>query len=101
MKILEIIADGTNAILKPVDPNNNMSINDLTNPTKNIINMVIYIVGTIAVVMVLISGVQYATSQGDPSKIKKAKDTIMYGVIGLVVVILAYAIVNFVLQNVF
>ena len=51
--------------------------------------------------MVILGGIQYSTSQGDAGKVKKAKDTIMYGIIGLVVAILAFAIVNFVLQNVF
>ena len=40
------------------------------------------------------------TSAGDPGKVKKAKDTILYGVIGLVVCVLAFAIVNFVIANI-
>ena len=67
----------------------------------SIINTVIFAVGIIAVVMVILGGVQYSTSQGDSGKVKKAKDTIMYGIIGLVIAILAFAIVNFVLSNVF
>ena len=42
----------------------------------------------------------YTTSSGDSAKVKKAKDTIMYGVIGLVIALLAFAIVNFVLSSV-
>ena len=48
--------------------------------------------------MIVIGGINYALSQGDPGKVKKAKDTILYGVIGLVVALLAFAIVTFVLQ---
>ena len=62
-----------------------------------IINAVIFIIGIIAVIMVILGGVTYATSQGDPGKVKKGKDTILYGIIGLVVALLAFAIVNFVL----
>ena len=47
--------------------------------------------------MIILGGISYATSQGDPGKVKKGKDTILYGIIGLVVALLAYAIVNFVL----
>jgi hypothetical protein len=101
MRVLEVIGDATNAILRPVDPENNMSVNDLTDPVGSIINVVIYVTGFIAVAMVVVGGVQYALSQGDPAKVKKAKDIILYGIIGLVVVILAYAIVNFVLKNAF
>ena len=48
--------------------------------------------------MIIIGGIHYATSQGDAAKVKKGKDTILYGIIGLVIAILAYAIVNFVLE---
>ena len=73
----------------------------LTDVIQNIINTIIFAVGIIAVVMVILGGIQYSMSQGDAGKVKKAKDTIMYGIIGLVVSILAFAIVNFVLSNVF
>ena len=50
---------------------------------------------------IILGGVQYTTSAGDSSKVKKAKDTIMYGIIGLVIALMAYSIVNFILSNVF
>ena len=71
------------------------------NVVQPIVTTVIFVAGIIAVVMVIIGGVQYSTSQGDSAKVKKAKDTIMYGIIGLVIAILAFAIVNFVLDGVF
>ncbi len=71
---------------------------DLNTIIRTIINAVIFVVGMVAVVMIILGGVNYATSQGDPGKVKKGKDTIMYGIIGLVIAILAFAIVNFVLQ---
>jgi len=52
-------------------------------------------------VVIILGGVQYTTSAGASDKVKKAKDTIMYGIIGLVVALLAYAIVNFILSSVF
>ena len=67
---------------------------------KTIINGIIFAVGMVAVVMIILGGVSYATSQGDPGKVKKGKDTIMYGIIGLVISILAFAIINFVLNMV-
>ena len=77
------------------DPNS--GTDDLMGTIQLIINLVIFAVGIIAVVMVILGGIQYSTSQGDAGKVKKAKDTIMYGIIGMVVAILAFAIVNFVL----
>lgn len=73
---------------------------DLWTMLTNILNGVFLVIGVIAVVVVIIGGVNYTMSQGDPSKVKKAKDTILYGIIGLVVSLLAFAIVNFVLNNI-
>ena len=67
--------------------------------TKQIINVIIAVLGIVAVVVIVLGGVSYVTSQGDPAKTKKARDTILYGVIGLVIALLAYGIVNFVLAS--
>lgn len=71
---------------------------DLNDVIKTIINTIIFVVGMVAVIMIILGGVSYATSQGDTTKVKKGKDTILYGIIGLVIAILAFAIVNFVLS---
>ncbi len=84
--------------VKP-DPVGDQS-SDLKGNVTNILNAVIGVLGIVAVIVIIIGGVQYMTSAGDSSKVKKAKDTILYGVIGLIVVILAFAIVNFVIANV-
>ena len=66
---------------------------------NTIINTIIFVIGMISVVMIILGGISYATSQGDPGKVKKGKDTILYGIIGLVISLLAFAIVNFVLNS--
>ena len=71
---------------------------DLTEQIRTVTNVLLFILGAIAVIMIIIGGIRYATSNGDSSSIKSAKDTILYAVIGLVVAILAYAIVNFVVD---
>ena len=68
--------------------------NDLV---KNVVNGILYFVGILSVVMLIWGGILYTTSSGDSSKVTTAKNTIMYAVIGLVIAIFAYAIVNFVL----
>lgn len=65
---------------------------------KNVVNVLLFLLGAIAVIMIIIGGIRYATSNGDSGAIKGAKDTILYAVIGLIVAILAYAIVNFVVD---
>ena len=74
---------------------------DLMEVVKIIINVIIGIVGLIAVVMIIVGGISFTTSQGDSGKVTKAKNTVLYGIVGLVVAILAFAIVNFVLTSIF
>ena len=63
---------------------------------NNVIGTLFTVAGAIAVIIIVIGGIRYITSTGDSSRIKAAKDTILYAVIGLVVVIIARAIVGFV-----
>lgn len=62
-----------------------------------VINVLLYIVGAAAVIMLIVGGLRYITSGGDAQAATAAKNTIMYAIIGLIVALLAYAIVNFVL----
>ena len=89
-------SDCSQAASVAVDPDKCDS-GDLNSFITLIINAVLFIIGIVAVVMIVLGGIGYATSQGDPGKVKKGKDTILYGIIGLVVALLAFAIVNFVL----
>ena len=74
---------------------------NLWKTVQTIINWVLAVLGLVTVIMIIIGGFTYLTSQGDPGKTKKGRDTILYGVIGLIIALLAFAIVNFVLTNVF
>lgn len=60
----------------------------------NILNAIIFVGGIIAAVFIVIGGFNYMTSAGDAGKVAKAKNTIIYALIGLVVCVLAFAIVN-------
>ncbi|MCX6741326.1 MAG: hypothetical protein NTY61_02935 [Candidatus Parcubacteria bacterium] len=73
---------------------------DLTVIIGSIISIVIQFLGIIAVIIVLIGGFIWMTSGGDSEKIKKARDLMTNGIIGLVIIILAYAIVTFILKRV-
>ena len=81
-------------------PNTIENAGDLDITIGNILNIIIGSLGVIAVIVIIIGGVLYMTSSGDRGKVKKAKDTILYGVIGLIICVLAAAIVNFVIANV-
>lgn len=66
---------------------------------KRVINVFSVVIGSIAVIMIIIGGFRYIISGGDSSATKSAKDTIMYAVIGLVIVLFAQVIVIFVISN--
>ncbi|MCX6728154.1 MAG: hypothetical protein NTV39_00070 [Candidatus Saccharibacteria bacterium] len=65
----------------------------------NIVNIMLFVIGAVAVLMLIYGGIRYTTSGGDAKNVTAAKDTILYGVVGIVVAILAYAIVNFVITK--
>jgi hypothetical protein len=56
--------------------------------------------GIISVIMIIVGGIKYSTSSGDQAKIKSAKDTVLYAVVGLVVAIASFMIVTYVVANV-
>jgi hypothetical protein len=66
---------------------------------KTVTNILLFVLGAIAVIMIIIGGIRYTTSNGDSSQITSAKNTILYAVVGLVVALLAYAIVNFIVDT--
>jgi len=66
---------------------------------KKIVNFLLYILGAVAVIVIIISGITFVVSGGDSSAVIVAKNRLLYAVIGLVVAIMAYAIVNFVLKS--
>lgn len=64
----------------------------------NVVSTLLFIVGALSVVMIIYSGILYAISSGDSGKVAKAKNTLTYSIVGLVVSLLAYAIVSWVLN---
>lgn len=66
---------------------------------QTIVNVLLFIIGAIAVIMLVIGGIRYVVSGGDSSAVTGAKNTILYAIVGIIVALLAYAIVNFVLTE--
>ncbi len=64
-----------------------------------VLNGVYFVAGVVAVVVIIIGGIGYITSGGDSSKVTKAKNTIVFAVIGLVLVIVAFALTNLVIAR--
>jgi hypothetical protein len=64
-----------------------------------IVNVALFLIGAISVIMIIYGGIRYTISGGDAKNVTAAKDTILYAIVGLVVAILAYAVVNFVITK--
>jgi hypothetical protein len=65
----------------------------------SITNVLLFIIGAISVIMIIVGGLRYVVSGGDASKVSGAKNTILYAIVGIIVAILAYAIINFVVGS--
>lgn len=88
-------AGGSSSVCASTSPKD-----DLGAIIKQITNVMFFIIGAIAVVMIIYSGIRYTTSAGNPAGVTAAKNSLIYSIVGLVVAILAYAIVNFVVTRI-
>ena len=73
---------------------------DFSQSVGTIVKFIVGIAGVIAVVIIIIAGINIAVSQGDPAKLAKATKAIIFAAVGLVVCLLAFAIVNFALDGI-
>jgi len=65
----------------------------------SIVNTALFVIGAVAVLMLIYGGIRYTISGGDEKAITSAKNTILYAVVGIIIAVLAYAIINFVLTS--
>lgn len=81
---VEVVGDGNGSLVELV---------------TGIINGVIAVLGTVCVIFMIIGGTSFMTSSGDTQKVQKAKNTLLYASIGLIICVLAFAVTNFVIAN--
>lgn len=87
---------------KPIDPVKDIGYNPTirtadTGDILNLMNVVYMVAGIVAVIVIIIAGFTFITSSGDQAKITKAKNTILYASVGLVVVMVAFTVTQFIL----
>lgn len=63
----------------------------------NIFNVVLALAGAVAVAFIVFGGIKFMLSKGEPNETKQARDTVLYAAIGIVVVVVAFMLVNFVI----
>lgn len=72
---------------------------NLADDIKNITNLLLFLIGVIAVIAIVISGLRFVTANGNADQVKSAREGIIYAVVGIVVALMAYAIVYFVVDS--
>ena len=86
----------------PNGPDEIKKINDgegkLKETVSHVLTAIFGIMGIISAVVIIIAGIMYMTSAGDPGKVATAKKAILYAIIGLIVALSAFAITNFILE---
>jgi hypothetical protein len=78
----------------------NTNPTDLATVASKVVNFFSVVVGFVSVIMIIYGGFRYITSGGDSGRVGNAKNTLIYAIIGLVIVALAQVLVHFVLNNV-
>jgi len=66
---------------------------------RTLTNVLLFIIGAVSVIMLIIGGLRYVVSGGDSTAVQGAKNTILYAIVGIIVAILAYAVVSFVIGS--
>lgn len=89
-KLFEIIPSGTDS----VDGIYKLSASEVI---ASVLSIVYWVAGAVAVIMLVIAGIRFVTSGGNPSGLQKARSSIIYSVAGLVVIIIAFTITNVIL----
>lgn len=90
------LTDGANAAHGVQQPSD---LFGQTGTFRTITNVLLYLVGAISVIMLIVGGLRYVISGGDSTAVQNAKNTILYAIVGIVVAILAYAVVDFVINS--
>ena len=90
------ISDGANSARGAQQP---LNLFGNSGVFSEISSVLLFIVGAIAVIMIVIGGLRYVISGGDASQVQAAKNTILYPLVGIIIAILAYAAVNFVINS--
>ena len=92
-------SSATDEVIKGINSTGQNDGTKLKDGIKTVTNVLLFVLGAIAVIMIIIGGIRYTTSNGDSGQVTSAKNTILYAVVGLVIALLAYAIVNFVVDT--
>jgi hypothetical protein len=85
--------------IKAATPDGQSNTTDIQQIVRNVVNVLLWVVGIASVIMLIVGGIRYVVSAGDQNAVQGAKNTILYAIVGLVVAFLAFALINFVIEG--
>jgi cytochrome bd-type quinol oxidase subunit 2 len=100
--LLPLLADASSTVTDAAKKTCGTGVNSACNNNSlavvfhNVANALIFLVGAVAVIMIIIGGLRYILANGDSKSAADARNTILYSVIGVIVALISFAIVNFV-----
>ena len=102
MRLIALLADASGAINTGANAacNGGCGSPSIDGIFAGVTNTLIFLVGAVSVIMIIIGGLRYVLSNGDPKQAETGRNTIMYAVIGIVVAIAAFAIVKFITSHI-
>ena len=63
-----------------------------------IVNVITYVAGVIVIFMIIFAGFRYITSTGDANKVNSAKNTLIYAIVGIIIIVMAQVIVHYIIN---
>lgn len=90
---------GKDCVTKGADNVNTGATKALPDTIQQVTDLLLFILGAVSVIMLVVGGFKFVTSNGSPEQVKSAKNTIMYAIVGIVVALVAYAAVKWVIAQ--
>ena len=91
-----VYADASDEVQAGFEAAGGTGSESLTSIVGTVINTMLFIVGILSVIMIIYAGIRYVTAHGDSKQVGDAKNTLIYAIVGLIISIVAYALVNWV-----
>lgn len=89
------------AVATGTDPDSTTTVNIPTASGSDLLanglNLMYFLAGTVAVIVIIIAGIMYSTSSGDAGRITKAKNLLTYSIVGLIIILVAFVVTAFVI----
>ena len=92
-----VYADASDEVQAGFEAAGGTGSESLTSIVGTVINTMLFIVGILSVIMIIYAGIRFITANGNAQQVSTAKNILIYSIVGLVISIIAYAVVNWVI----